>query len=207
MNTKTFEEAIQSAHNQGLTTVNPVKEGLSFYSTKNLDPVWDESKESPIVKIEKFEMTNQIGKSISEKYFSDKITIFAFFFASCPGFCPTLLKNLQSVEAKLAGFKNIQYVAMSVDPENDSPVKLKKYFEKMKFNSKTWTLLTGKREEIYKFARETLLSEVFESIKIKGEIAHSEQFYIFDKNRKLRGMVKGTRKDVSENVMKVVSLL
>ncbi len=77
----------------------------------------------------------------------------------------------------------------------------------MNFNKETWTLLKGNRSKVYHFARETLLSEVFESIKNKGEIVHSEQFYIFDYNRKLRGMIKGTREDAPVNVFNLVSLI
>jgi protein SCO1/2 len=202
-----FEKAINESIQNGDLNVNAVQDGVNFYSVKNLTPTWEDSKENPIVKIEKFQMLNQNKDKVNEDFFERKITILAFFYFSCPSFCPTLLKSLQKVEKRLSKFNNIQFVAISVDPENDRPSELKKYSKKMKLNEKNWNLLTGNRIDIYKFARETLASELFESFKNAGQIVHSEQFYIFDQEKRLRGTIKGTRNDTPDNIFKLISKL
>ncbi len=202
-----FEQAVFEAKLSKKTEVNKVKNTVPFYSVNTLDPNWEESGSTPIVKIPEMKLTDQNGKVQTQDLFNDKISVVAFFFTSCAGFCPTLLKNLQLVETRLKSFKNIQYIGISVDPETDQPKELKAYIKHMKFNEKTWTLLTGDRDFIYKMAREDFASEAFRLVKSKGQVAHSEHFYFFDPKHRLRGVLKGTRLDVPEKSFQLVSAL
>jgi protein SCO1/2 len=204
---QSFQKAISQAREAKMDEVNPVKSGVPFYSIKTLDPNWEEFGKTPIVRIPELTLVGQDGKTRSESLFNGKITFVAFFFTSCAGFCPVFLKHLQEVENRLKAVQGIQYVAISVDPETDQPDRLRKYFKKMNFNSKTWTLLTGNRELIYTLARETFASEAFRLPKSSTQIAHSEHFYVIDPKRRLRGTLKGTRLDVAEGAHQLISEL
>jgi protein SCO1/2 len=191
-NEDSFKAAIDQAKSSGYMQVNQTQSGVPFYSVKTLDPNWEEAGSTPIVKLSGMTLLNQDGKPIRDSFFDGKISILTFFFSSCSGFCPVLIRSLQKVESKVESLGQIQYVGVSVDPERDQPSVLKTYYKKMKLKSNAWTLTTGDHDTIYSFARETLASEAFKLTKSEGQIAHSQHFYIFDSKRRLRGIVDGT---------------
>ena len=200
-----FKDAIQSAQTAGLTKVSVVGEGVPFFRKGSMDPVWQEFKPDEIVSIENVNFKDQQGETRDSTLFDKKRTFVAFFFASCAGFCPTLLKNLVKVESAIV--KNnpgTQFIAITVDPDNDDPKALNNYFKKMKLSDR-WKLLTGQEKEIYDFAHKTLAAEAFKLPRSKGQIAHSEHFYVFDESRRLRGVLRGTRNDVADEAVKLMA--
>lgn len=202
--TDPFEKAIDKAKIEQLTEVDQAKGSVPFYRVNTLDPTWEESS---IVQLSKLDLVDQNNNRQSEKLFDNKITFVAFFFASCAGFCPTLLRSLQDVEVKVrAHHEDVQFVAITVDPLRDSPRELKKYFEKMKM-SKSWKLLTGDKNSIYSLAHDIFAAEVFQLPKSRGQISHSEHFFVLDEKRRLRGVLKGTRLDVGEKAETLLSQL
>lgn len=206
-----FESAIRDAKVASLTEVHEQSSGVPFYSIRTLDPNWQESGATPIVRIDSLNLIDQDGTRITESIFDNKISFVAFFFSSCAGFCPTFLQNLQHVEEQLKklNLKDLpetQFVAISVDPDRDQPQQLKAYFKKMGFQS-SWTLLTGDKENIFALARETFASEAFQLPKSKNQFSHSEHFYVLDSKRRLRGVLKGTRVDVAEKAQDLLTAL
>ncbi len=202
-----FQDAIQDAKRSKMTIVNEVHAGVPFYSIKTLDPSWEEAGEIPIVKIPSLQLLDQHGKMRDEKLFDNKLSVVAFFFSSCAGFCPTLIKNLQQVEKKVKQQnKDVQFVAISVDPSTDAPKRLEEYAKKMNLSS-SWILLTGEEDRVYNLAHETFAAEAFKLPKSKGQVGHSEHFYVVDGKRRLRGVLKGTRLDVASKAGELLAAL
>ncbi len=64
-----------------------------------------------------------------------------FGYTSCPDICPTVLAELAQVRERLGGAaKRVQVVYVSVDPERDTPARLRAYTEQF---DKTFLGLTG----------------------------------------------------------------
>jgi protein SCO1/2 len=203
-----FQAAIQKAKNDNLTNVYQAQQGVPYYIQKTLDPIWEISAKTPLVTVSNLNLIDENGQPQSAKLLDGKITFVTFFFASCAGFCSTLIKHLQKLESQIK--KNnldVQFIGISVNPSNDTPDKLKIYFKKMRLNTKTWKLLTGQEEDIYNLARETFSAETFKLPKSKGQVAHSEHFYVIDQNRRLRGVLKGTRIDVASTADNLLAKL
>ena len=202
-----FEEAVRKAKAEKLTDFHKVGEGVPFYSVKTLDPRWHENGEVPVVKVTNVEFLDQNGKKQTEKVFEGKISIVAFFFSSCAGFCPTLIKNLQNVEAKVKlRYKNVQYVGVTVDPGTDTSARLKDYAKKMRLDP-SWILLTGSEPMVSFLAQDTFAAEIFKLPKSKGQVSHSEHLYVLDNQGRLRGVLKGTRKDAPEKANEIIAAL
>ena len=75
-----------------------------------------------------FELTQGNGSSfrLSEKR-GDVVLLF-FGYTSCPDVCPTTLSEMKRVMADLgADAERVQVVFVTVDPERDTPEKLKDY--------------------------------------------------------------------------------
>ncbi len=202
-----FEAAIQGARNAQLLNVDTkAKVGLPYYTLKTLDPVWNKAA-TDLIRINKLEMHAQDKKPVTDGFFKGKKTLISFFFTSCAGFCPFLIKNLQRIEIGIEKkFGDIQYVAISVDPQNDTFSALKNYQKKLKLND-NWKLLRGEEDYVYKIAHETFAAEAFKLPKSKGQIAHSEHFYVIDEEGYLRGVLNGTRRDVAQKAEELFTSL
>jgi protein SCO1/2 len=73
-------------------------------------------------------------------------TILNFIFTTCTTICPVMSATFQQIQEQLGpDRKDVHLISISIDPENDTPAKLKAYSEKFKTGSQ-WTLLTGSLE-------------------------------------------------------------
>jgi len=72
-----------------------------------------------------------------------------FIFTTCTTICPPMTANFAKVQKTMMahGQKDFYLISVSVDPENDTPAKLKAYAEM--FQAKPgWTFVTGTRAEL-----------------------------------------------------------
>jgi cytochrome c2 len=109
----------------------------------------------------------QDGKTL--RFYDDVIkgkqVVISFIYTNCPDICPLTTARLALVKDQLgdAMGRDVFFVSMSVDPENDTPERLKAFSEAFK-TGPGWLFLTGKPEDIRainsKFGnRSPLLSE------------------------------------------------
>lgn len=201
-----FQAAIQKQRQAGVDQVSPVNKGLPYFSPKTLNPTWEGAAGADKVAIPPIRLRNQEGAVVTESLFQGRTTFVAFIFTSCSGFCPFLLSNLKKV-AQTYPDPNLQFVAISVDPEIDTPERLKSYQKRLKLDSR-WTLLTGEEPMLRKLIKETFVSQAFQRKNTEERnFAHSEHFYVIDKNGYLRAVLNGTRLDTTETSGTVIAKL
>jgi cytochrome oxidase Cu insertion factor (SCO1/SenC/PrrC family) len=76
-------------------------------------------------------VVTQDGKTV--RFYDDlikgKIVVISFIFTSCTDFCPLTTARMLQVEDKLGDVvgRDIFFYSITVDPENDTPEKLKEY--------------------------------------------------------------------------------
>jgi protein SCO1 len=166
---------------------------LPYYNTANFDPQFLNSSDAEKKidhQIADFSMTDQYNKTITQKDIEGKIHIANFFFTSCGSICPKMTNNLLSVQDTFRNDKNIVMLSYSVTPWQDSVPILKKFAEKYKITAANWHLLTGKKEAIYKLARQSYFAE--ENIgfaKDTSEFMHTEHLLLVDKNKKIPTLI------------------
>lgn len=91
------------------------------------------------------------GKAV--RFYDDlikgKIVVISFIFTSCTDFCPLTTARMSQVEDKLGGLvgRDIFLYSITVDPENDTPEKMKDYAEAFSAGP-GWRFVTGKPEDI-----------------------------------------------------------
>lgn len=96
-------------------------------------------------------LTNQDGQPM--RLYSDllkgKIVVINVFFTSCQGSCPVMAATFAKLQDRLAERlgKDVLMISISVDPETDTPTKLKEYAEQFKAKP-GWYLLTGTKENV-----------------------------------------------------------
>ena len=96
-------------------------------------------------------LLTQDGKPV--RFYTDvlkgRLVLISFIFTNCTEICPILMRNLFDVQEQLGDRfgKDVFFVSISVDPEDDTPAELKKYAER--YEAKPgWTFLTGKKENV-----------------------------------------------------------
>jgi protein SCO1 len=79
----------------------------------------------------------------------DKIVIVSFIYTVCKDVCPLVTARLAQLQEKLGPLvgNEIHFVSISIDPERDTPQRLKEYAEAFRV-APGWTFLTGKVEDI-----------------------------------------------------------
>jgi len=75
-----------------------------------------------------FRLTDQNGRTVSDQDFRGKLFLVFFGFTHCPDICPTTLFDMSEVLKQLGpDAEKTAALFISVDPERDTPEKLKDY--------------------------------------------------------------------------------
>jgi protein SCO1/2 len=97
------------------------------------------------------ELTDQDGRKV--RFYSDvlkgKTVIVNAFFTTCTSVCPPMNRNMEKIQTALGDRvgKDVLLVSISVDPETDTPARLKEYSQKFHAGA-GWLFLTGKKENV-----------------------------------------------------------
>jgi copper(I)-binding protein/cytochrome oxidase Cu insertion factor (SCO1/SenC/PrrC family) len=117
-------------------------------------------------------LTTHDGKTVHffEDLIKDKVVAINFIYTSCPDSCPLETAHLASVQDILGDRmgKDVFFYSISIDPEVDTPARLKEYRER--FGAK-WMFLTGKKTDIIKLRKK--LGLYVEEIQKEGSNNHN----------------------------------
>src|SRR4051795_7341508 len=97
------------------------------------------------------ELTNQDGKKV--RFYSDilkgKTVVVNAFFTTCTSVCPPMNRNMEKIQEALGDRvgRDVFLVSMTVDPETDTPARMKEYAQKFHAGP-GWMFLTGKKENL-----------------------------------------------------------
>lgn len=90
---------------------------------------WRTTDVSDVMPPLNFKLTDEQGKTVTEKDYVGKATLLFFGYTHCPDVCPTTLARLTSIIRQLdpALRDKIQILFVSVDPARDTPKMLASY--------------------------------------------------------------------------------
>jgi protein SCO1/2 len=97
------------------------------------------------------ELIDQNGKKV--RFYSDvlkgKTVVVNAFFTSCTSVCPPMNRNMEKIQEALGERvgRDVFLVSLTVDPEVDTPARLKEYAQKFHAGP-GWVFLTGKKENL-----------------------------------------------------------
>lgn len=137
--------------------------------------------------VENIELQNYTGKPVNLDSFKNKIIVANIFFATCPQVCPEMNQQVQVIAEEFSKFKDIVFLSVSIDPENDSVQVLQQYAKR--FNGAklpNWYFCTGSRTEIYDW----VLNDLLLANEMRGNnFIHDDKVVIIDKNRHIRSIL------------------
>lgn len=177
------------------TDFNPELVDESLHHTKNYHTIAN------------FSLTNQNGKTITQKDYEGKIYIADFFFTTCQTICPIMTKNMGTIQNLIKDDPDIALLSHSVIPEQDSVAQLKKYALKKGILDNKWNLVTGDKKQIYDLARKSYLAVKTDENEDPYSMIHTENFILIDKERRIRGTYDGTKEKEIEQLINDIQIL
>lgn len=178
------------------------KKKLAIYEPYMVNPELVDSTIQDIRKyhtIGDFSLTNQNGKTVTEKDYQGKIYIADFFFTTCPTICPIMTKNMAAIQDKIG--EDVRLLSHSVTPNIDSVAQLKKYALEKGVDDTKWNLVTGDKKQIYELARKSYLAVKTDGDGGPYDMIHTENFILVDKERRIRGFYDGTKTEDMEQLL------
>ena len=170
-------------------------ENLPYYNEESFTPNWlapNSEEERNFHKIPDFDLMNQLGDTITQNTFNNKIYITDFFFTSCPGICLKMTANMSKIQEEFKEDSEIVLLSHSVTPSIDSVSVLKDYAKYHGVIDNKWHLVTGDKNEIYNLGRQHYFVENdLGVLKDINDFLHTENFLLVDKNKHIRGIYNG----------------
>lgn len=117
------------------TTVNNSISDMSIY---NLPSTW----------------TTQDGKDIQLKDLQGDVLVMVMIYTSCKAACPRLVADMRNIEERLPEHskENVKMIFVSIDPETDTPERLKAFAKENLMDKDPWLFLRSTEENTREFA-------------------------------------------------------
>jgi protein SCO1/2 len=135
-------------------------------------------------KVPAFSYEDQDGQTLTDRDLAGRVWISDFFFTSCTSICPTMTAAMAQLQKAIPG-RDVHFVSFSVDPEHDTPGRLRQYAEMWKADLSRWHFLATQKEKLAATAagmKTAVLPAAGDE-----QIQHSVLFSLVDR----RGMVRG----------------
>lgn len=152
------------------------------------------------------EWTNHRNESIKLSDFSGKPLVVVMYYGNCVQVCPILIRDANRVfEAVGDSLRDeVRVLAVTFDPENDTPDRLHAYAEEKDLNIPEWHFMTGNRSDIRELA---MLLGVEYSKKGDGHFAHSNLVTVLDDAGKIVHRLEGLNQPVDKSAKRIESIL
>ena len=186
-------------------------EYLPYYNDDSFTPHWltpNTKEERAFHKIPDFSLQNQLGETVTQSTFDNKIYITDFFFTTCPGICPKMTGNMAKIQEEFKNDQDVLLLSHSVMPSTDSVSVLNAYATNNNVIANKWHLVTGDRQEIYDLGRDHYFVESdLGEIKSIDDFLHTENFLLIDKNKHIRGIYNGlNRASIAQLIIDIKAL-
>lgn len=152
-----------------------------------------------------FALTRQDGARVALADLRGKVVVVTFIYATCTDTCPLLTAKLVGIQRKLGtDGARVRFVAITVDPERDTPEALRRYAEGHGAKPPGWVFLTGTEKEIGEVARRY---GIYVKKRPAGDVDHTFLTSLIDGEGVLRVQYQGVRFDPGEFLRDLRSLL
>lgn len=143
-------------------------------------------------KVPDFELVNQDSKPVKLSQYLGKVVVITFLYTRCPypEKCQMLAEKLGKTRAlleKLQAGDNLQVLSITIDPEHDTPDRLKLYAQGNERSASNWAFLTGKPADVAKIA--AMFGVIYWDE--KGVVEHNMRTAIIDRQGKLHTLIRG----------------
>ncbi len=129
--------------------------------------------------LSRFELTERSGETIKSEQLLGQPYVVSFFFTTCPSICIQQNQKLKELQDDFEG-QGVRFVAISCDPETDTPEVLSEYAARFGADRDQWLFMTGDLTYIRRVGAEVFKLPVDEKF-------HTERFVLIDPQGKVEG--------------------
>ena len=162
-----------------------------------------------------YELLNQDSIAVEfPQLTKGKLTVMGFIFTNCPDICPLTTNNMRLIQEQLKVDKvtDVEFLALSFDPEVDKPSVLKRYAELRKLDLSNWSFLTGDKTTIFDLIKKAGVFAVpgDTSVAPNGDetifYIHTDRISILDQEGRVRKNYFGSKANIDEIVTDIKQL-
>lgn len=146
---------------------------------------------------------NQNDETIELKDLKGDVLVMVMIYTSCQAACPRLVADMRNIYQKVDD-KTVKYVLVSIDPETDTPEKMKAFAKENQLGDDQWILLQSTVDDTREFSN--VLAVKYKQIS-PLDFSHSNIISVFDKNGVLHHQQEGLGVDNDETVAKIKELV
>lgn len=150
--------------------------------------------------------TNQDGQQIELQDLRGDVIVMVMIYTSCKAACPRLVADMRNIHKKVPSENNkhVKYVMVSIDPDVDTPERLKEFsIENKMDDTDQWMFLRGSQDDTREFA--AVLAVSYKSIS-PIDFSHSNIISVFDENGVLVHQEEGLGVDSKKTVDAIIAL-
>ena len=129
--------------------------------------------------LSRFELTERSGQLVKSEQLLGQPYVVSFFFSTCPSICVQQNQKLKELQNAFEG-EGVKFVAISVDPETDTPEVLTEYAARFGADPEQWLFMTGDLAYIRRVGGEIFRQPVNKQF-------HTERFVLVDPEGKIEG--------------------
>jgi protein SCO1 len=149
-----------------------------------------------------FSLINQNGRTVKLSDLKGQVWVADFFFSHCKGACPMMAKNMAELQHLLSG-SGLRLVSITVDPERDTPERLKEYAELTGAKEESWLFLTGDKAKIIDLSVKGFRL----SASPDDPTTHSQRLVLVDREGHIRGYYRNDDKAEIEQLKRNAAIL
>lgn len=171
-------------------TVNEGKaEAFSDLSIYNLPSKW----------------TTQDNDEINLKDLHGKVLVMVMIYTTCKVACPRLVADMRGIEAQIPSDlkPEVDMVMISIDPETDTPERLKEFARENRMDGGQWLFLRGTEADTREFAN--VLAVGYKKIS-PMDFSHSNIISVFNRKGEMIHQKEGLGINNEETVGAILSL-
>lgn len=146
--------------------------------------------------LSRFELIERSGKVVKSEDLLGQPYVVSFFFTTCPSICVQQNQKLKELQDQFQG-EGVRFVAISVDPETDTPERLREYAARFGADENQWLFMTGDLTYIRRIGAEIYRQPVDEKF-------HSERFVLVDPQGEIEGFYSWPEKLQFEKLQQVI---
>tara|TARA_Y100000589_G_scaffold216729_1_gene204449 strand:- start:48925 stop:49584 length:660 start_codon:yes stop_codon:yes gene_type:complete len=146
-------------------------------------------------KVPSFSYLNQDSILITSESMKGKVWVADFFFTYCPTICPSMTTEMKRLNFETKDLeKEVQFMSFSIDPEHDTPRRLREYCQTYNIEASNWHFFTGDEKETHRLAK-SFFNGAERDDDADGGFGHTDYFVIVDTSGHVRGIYSGTNSE------------
>jgi protein SCO1/2 len=171
----------------------------------------DERELAPIGHIAPFELTDQDGRPFGSESLRSRVWIAGFAFSSCTSICPMLTSQMANVQRRIARHGDaVHMVTVTVDPETDTPERLREFAGRHRADLAHWSFLTGQPDQVRHTLTRGFMVAVGDRHETEGggyDILHTGALMLVDRELALIGLYETDEEGLDRLVRDVDTLV